>query len=156
MQDQHYGEPGLSLSLRGCLPEDVAMRRAIIVCSIVLLISITSSARSRSHSRSLDPHYSSALAAANRFLHAWEAQDHETAVMMLSDGARQHSSPELLQAFFATESQPAFEIGRGRRMPNGEYVFPVTLFGMRQSRPRYCTVVVTRSGKSDWLIDKLP
>jgi hypothetical protein len=152
-------EPELSLSQDGGFDEDVAMRRAVILCSIVLLISISSSSSSarspKSHARALDPAYSSALAAANRFLQAWEAQDHETAVMMLSDAARQHSSPELLQAFFTTQSQAAFEIGRGRRIQNGEYVFPVALFGMRQAHPRYCTIVVTR-GKNDWMIDKLP
>jgi len=133
------------------------MGRAIILGLSIFLISITSSARnSRSHWRPLDPPYNSALAAANRFLQAWQAQDHETAVMMLSDGARQHSSPELLQAFFATQSQAAFEIGRGRRTANGEYVFPVTLFGMKQTRPRYCALIVRRSGKNDWMIDRLP
>lgn len=132
------------------------MRRAIIFYSLVLLTSIPSFARSSKRSQPLDARYSLALAAANRFLQAWEAQDHETAVMMLSDGARQHSSPELLQAFFTTQSQAAFEIGRGRRMANGAYVFPVALFGMRQAHPHYCTLVVTRSGKNDWVIDGLP
>jgi hypothetical protein len=137
--------------------EDDAMRHVIIIyCLCILLLSTSFARTAKTHPRALDPQYSSALAAANRFLQAWETQDHETAVMMLSDVARQHSSPELLQAFFSPQAQAAYEIGRGRRTNSGEYVFPVVLFGMTQAHPRYCTIVVTHSGKDDWAIDKLP
>ena len=49
-----------------------------------------------------DPGYISALSAANRFLQAWQNQDHETGLLMLTDDAKQHSSEEGLEAFFSS------------------------------------------------------
>jgi hypothetical protein len=107
---------------------------------------------------SSDPAYSSALATANRFLHAWQTQDHETGIMMLSDAARQRVSPDQLQEFFSPAASAAFEIERGKRLNAREYVFPVVLFGHSGSHDRahICRIVVTRSGKEDWAVDKLP
>ncbi len=112
----------------------------------------------KSSARSLDPAYSSALAAANRFLHAWQTQDHETGIVMLTDAARQRTSPELLQIFFSPGPQAAFEIKHGKRIGPAEYGFPVALFGFSStsSRPHYCRIIVTRAGKDDWAVDKLP
>jgi hypothetical protein len=112
----------------------------------------------KANSRAIDPGYSSALAAANRFLHAWQSQDHETGIIMLTDSARQHASRERLQDFFSPGPDASFEIERGRRISPGEYAFPVVLFGTADTsaRPRYCKIIVTRSGKDDWAVDKLP
>ncbi len=44
--------------------------------------------------RHLDAGYVSALAAANRFLQAWQNQDHETGLIMLTDDAKEHSSAD--------------------------------------------------------------
>lgn len=131
------------------------MRHVFISCLCALLISSPAFSRSaKARSRPTDPVYSSALAAANRFLQAWQAQDHETGIMMLSDSARQHSSPELLDAFFS-RPQAAYEIGQGRRLKEG-YAFPVVLFASTTSKPHRCVLLVTRSGKSDWVIDRVP
>jgi hypothetical protein len=112
----------------------------------------------KKHSRTVDPLYGSALAAANRFLRAWQDQDQETGIMMLSDTARQSLSPDKLQAFFSPGPDAAYEIARGSRVNSGGFEFPVVLFGAsaKPSHPHACTVVLTRSGKSDWVIDKLP
>ena len=138
--------------------------------SAVLLLacfaSVASSARvhknnSRSSSKNVlpvaDPAYAAALAAANRFLHAWQTQDHETGIMMLTDAAREHASPERLQEFFSPGPDAAFEIQRGKRV-NGQYVFPVVLFGVSKSNAHRhaCSVVITKMGKDDWAVDKLP
>lgn len=106
----------------------------------------------------VDSSYSSALAAANRFLHAWQTQDHETGILMLSDGARQRASREKLQDFFSPGEPAAFEIQRGRRLRDGKYLFPVVLFGVsdENQRPRSCALVITRAGKDDWVVDRLP
>jgi hypothetical protein len=135
------------------------MRRAVIFFILILGIC----PRSFPHSRktvhhSVDPLYGSALAAANRFLRAWQDQDQETGIMMLSDTARQSLSPDKLQSFFSPGPDAAYEIARGRRVNSAVYEFPVVLFGASaaSSRPHVCTVIVTRSGKSDWTIDKLP
>lgn len=107
---------------------------------------------------STDPSYSSALAAANRFLHAWQTEDHETGIVMLSDSARQHASPDKLQRFFSPGPQAAYEIAHGKRKSEGVYSFPVVLFNTSEvpAHPRLCMILVAREGKGDWAIDKLP
>ena len=78
--------------------------------------------------RRSDRGYISALAAANRFLQAWQNQDHETGLLMLTDDAKQHSSEERMEAFFSSGADAAYEIARGKKMKAGRYAFPVTLF----------------------------
>jgi hypothetical protein len=111
----------------------------------------------KSGSRALDPAYGPALAAANRFLHAWQTQDHETGIMMLTDSARQHASREQLQAFFSSGADAAFEIQRGKRLNEAGFVFPVVLFDSASSpQPHFCRIIIVRAGKDDWAVDKLP
>ena len=130
-------------------------------CVIVLLLTLqaTSYGRTAHHSSrvSVDPAYSSALAAANRFLHAWQNEDHETGIVMLADSARQNVSADLLQTFFSPGPDAAYEIAHGQRLKAGEYAFPLVLFGLPESpRPRNCKLVVIRVGKGDWAVEKLP
>jgi hypothetical protein len=108
-----------------------------------------------------DPDYSSALAAANHFLHAWQSEDHETSVIMLTDTAKQQTSEEGLREFLSGGSKTAFEIGHGSKLKSGRYVFPITVFALepdlrRPCHPHYTRIIVTRTGKDDWGIDKLP
>ena len=112
----------------------------------------------KTSARSVDPSYSSALAAANQFLHAWQAQDHEAGIMMLNDAARERVSADKLQDFFSPTAQAAFEIQHGKRMKSGQYAFPVVLFGESEtsSRPHACTLVILRAGKNEWAVDRLP
>ena len=134
-------------------------------CTAVLVLSLSPaflfahSTKSIHHaSHASDPSYVPALAAANRFLLAWQTQDREAGIMMLTDGARQHASQDKLEQFFSAGPQAAFEIQRGKRMKNGAYVFPVTLFGLSETSgaPHACAIVITRAGKGDWAVDKLP
>jgi hypothetical protein len=108
-----------------------------------------------------DPGYASALAAANRFLQAWQNQDHETGLLMLTDTAKQSSSEDRLEAFFASGYDAAYEITRGKKLKAGSYTFPVALFTSAQgisngARPQRSQIVVVRAGKDEWAIDKLP
>jgi len=131
----------------------------ILLCMFLTSTSYVSLARvTKNSSRPLDASYTSALAAANRFLHAWQTQDHETGIMMLTDAARQHVSPERLQEFFSPGTQAGFEIYHGKRINGGEYVFPIVLFGLseQKARPRACSIVITRTGKDEWVVQKLP
>jgi hypothetical protein len=101
--------------------------------------------------------YSSALAAANRFLHAWQTQDHEAGILMLTDAARQQASSDKLQEFFSPSSNAAYEIQRGKRLNGGEYVFPVVLFGISQnSQPRLGRLLIVHTGKDEWAVNRLP
>ena len=130
-------------------------------CRVVLLVIILSvplwahPARSKRQLKS-DPAYSSALQAADRFLHAWQMQDHEAGIMMLSDRARQHASPEQLQQFFSPTADAAFEIEHGKHKSG--YDFPVVLFGAANShgQKRFGEIVIVRDGKSNWAVDRLP
>ncbi|SRR6266567_970232 len=131
--------------------------RVILVIVFCVVASWARIPRNSSRLHSDDPAYSSALAAANRFLQAWQTQDHETGIIMLTDSARQQTSPELLQIFFSPGAQAAYEIAHGRRINPGEYIFPVVLFGVSdKSRPHFSKIVVTRAGKDDWAIDRVP
>ena len=133
------------------------MRLRILLCIFLLCSSLLFARIPKTRSRTLDPLYSSALAAANHFLYAWQSQDHETGIMMLSDAARQRASREQLQQFFSPGDQAAFEILHGKRLRPGEYMFPVVLFGFSGpgTRPRVSKLVISKAG-SDWAIERLP
>jgi hypothetical protein len=119
---------------------------------------VSRTAGRKNHPKLTDPAYPSALAAANRFLFAWQTQDHETGILMLTDSARQQVSRDQLQEFFSPGPDAAFEIQRGHKLRNGEYAFPAVLFlaPARSSRTRVCTIVITSGGKGEWAVDKLP
>src|ERR1700751_5610154 len=105
----------------------------------------------------LDSTYSSALAAANRFLHAWQNQDHEAGILMLADSGRERTSPEPLQTFFSPGPDAAYEIAHGQRLQADEYALPLVLFGSSaDAHPRSCKLILVRAGKSDWAVEKLP
>jgi hypothetical protein len=104
-----------------------------------------------------DPDYVFALAAANRFLHAWQSDDLETGMVLLSDRVRHSQSPEKFEQFFAGSPDRAFEIARGLGN-RGRYRFAVVLVmttGTRLRR-RSSEIIVVNTGKNDWVIDKLP
>jgi hypothetical protein len=108
-----------------------------------------------------DRGYISALAAANRFLQAWQNQDHETGLLMLTDTAKQHSSEERMETFFSSGTNAAYEIARGKKVKDGHYAFPVSLFpshpgATKTDRPQKSEIVVVRAGKDEWAIDRLP
>ena len=130
----------------------------IIILCICLLTPALHSRTVRHPSRApLDPTYSAALAAANRFLHAWQDQDHEAGIMMLADSGRQNASPESLQAFFSPGPDAAYEIAHGQKLKAGEYEFPLVLFGSSANpHPRLCKLIIVRAGKGDWAVEKLP
>ncbi|PYX09822.1 MAG: hypothetical protein DMG88_05075 [Acidobacteria bacterium] len=114
-------------------------------------------ARPRAFHRATDSNYISALAAANHFLHAWQNQDRETGIAMLTDTIKHQTSEDRLQSFFSSGSEAAYEIARGKRMKTGRYVFPITLFDPRTTpRPRCSRIVIIRAGKDDWAVDQLP
>ena len=115
----------------------------------------------RRSGRRLDLGYISALAAANRFLQAWQNQDHETGLLMLTDDAKQHSSEDRMESFFSSGTDAAYEIARGRKIKTGRYSFPVILFPfhsgtIKSDRPQKSEIVVVRTGKDEWAIDRLP
>lgn len=136
--------------------------REILVALAIVALSVHSAAGARpvqAHTV-IDQDYIAALAAANRFLQAWQSQDHETVVLLLTDKVKQHTKEEALDAFFAPSprTQQAYEISSGKKLAPGRYVFAVTLFNSGAAKPahRFSRLIVTRAGKNDWAIDKLP
>ena len=119
-------------------------------------------ARTRPRLVAFDRDYSSALATADRFLHAWQTQDAESGILLLTDRARQHAEETRVHDFFSAERSGSFEIGRGRKLAVGRYEFPVTLFASDAartrdaSRPKTVFLIVVKVNHDDWAVDQLP
>lgn len=80
---------------------------------------------------------------------------------MLTDAAKHDSSERRIDIFFSSGSDSAYEIARGKRLTDGRYAFPVTLFpyhsdANKPEPPQKSEIVVVRAGKDEWAIDKLP
>jgi hypothetical protein len=135
---------------------------AFLQLSLGLLVPLAS-AKARTNAP-VDSDYVLALGTANDFLRAWQTQDREAGILLLTDRLKQRTSENALENFFscmAGKSQ-SFEIARGKRVAPGRYQFPVSLFqkpassGARWLRPQSSSLVVVRTGGSEWSIDKLP
>ncbi len=139
-----------------------------LICTILffLLLSacaIPSFGKSRAPNAPVDHDYILALGTADHFLHAWQTQDEESGILLLTDHFRQRTSEDTMHNFFASPTaRTSYEIGRGRKLGSGRYEFPVALFqpssrnGRKRMRPLTSTLTVVRSGKSEWAIDNLP
>jgi hypothetical protein len=128
---------------------------------LLLCLPLAAKTKPKRSSLPMDREYVSALAAANQFLHAWQAQDHEAGLVMLTDAAKHHTSEDRLQSFFSPTpgTQQAFEISRGKKLRPGRYSFPVILLETSPGEAvhrRFSHIIVTRAGKDEWTVDKLP
>jgi hypothetical protein len=135
----------------------------LVLLLLLAFVSGTASGKSKASSHVTSREYVGALAAANRFLHAWQSQDQEGGLLMLSDQAKRHVSEDRLENFFSKPSNiiEAYEIGHAKKLKVRQYTFPIALFEVvdgRKVRLRYSHVVVIRTGtgEDDWAIDKLP
>lgn len=116
-------------------------------------------AREKPKISTIDSDYVPALAAADRFLHAWQNQDQENGLMMLTDAAKKQWSEERLQQFFSPGEDAAYQISGGRKLKAGCYAFPVALLegsGGAKVRRRFSEIIVLRASRQDWAVDKLP
>ena len=121
---------------------------------------------------SSEPGYVQALAAANRFLYAWQTGDLANGMALLSDGIRHAQSAGAIEQFFSAGTDRAFEIGAGSGH-RGRYSFPVVLMSVRAAEAsaqssvgksvsrkfvtrRSSEIVLVNTGKDDWVVDKLP
>ena len=130
-----------------------------------LFLAMPLSAKTKTSSPATTDHdYVSALAVANRFLNAWQTQDIEKGLILLTDSAKHQTSEEHLQTFFSPggDTQRAYELRGGNKLKDGRYSFPVTLLEIvsaqehKWTHPRYSRIFVIKAGKDDWVIDKLP
>jgi len=146
--------------------DSVARRIRVVVPFLLTLLSLPAhlSARTRNSAASpIDRDYVIALSAADRFLHAWQTDDEEAGILMLTDHLKQRTNEDAVHQFFSVNSARAsYEIGRGHKLSPGRYEFPVVLLqsasqnGPRWMHPQSSALIVIKSGKSDWAIDKLP
>lgn len=142
-----------------------AHRCTKIGLTVILILAVAAPAAARGqrkHTPSPDqaptgPGYVAALSVANRFLYAWQVGDLETGMVLLSDQIRHSQNPEKLERFFTAASSRSYEIARGKGN-HSRYGFPVILISVPGAgiRRRASEIVVIRTGKSDWVVDKLP
>ncbi len=128
---------------------------------ILLLFAMSAWARPRTQRAQTaiptDPSYVSALAAANRFMHAWQTGDLENGMILLSDSIRHSQNADKLESFFSVTAERAFEIGAGHGN-RGRYIFPVVLVATKTARVarQASRITMVDIGKNDWVVDKLP
>ncbi|HEY1463707.1 MAG TPA: hypothetical protein VGF44_09850 [Terriglobales bacterium] len=108
----------------------------------------------------MDSDYISALATANHFLYAWQSQDEEGGIVMLTDAAKHHTSQDKLDSFFSHNGAASYQVQRGKKLAKGRYVFPVALFTATEGKNAhihsyYSQIVIFQAG-GDWAVDKLP
>ena len=134
------------------------MIRTLIAALWLAILAVPSSAKSKT-APPVDLDYVYALATANHFLQAWQTQDEETVVLLLSDRLKQRTQESSLDTLLTSSlSQPqSFEIGRGKKLAPGRYQFPIALFQARTkwTHPQTAALVVVKNG-NEWAIDKLP
>ena len=135
------------------------LMRTLVASLLLVIFAVPSSGKSKT-APPVDPDYVYALATANHFLHAWQTQDQETAILLLSDRLKQRTSESSLDALLSSNiSKPqSFEIGRGKKLAPGRYQFPIALFQAKAkwTHPQTAALVVVKNGNNDWAIDRLP
>jgi len=145
-----------------CIPALKSLTRVLV--SSVLLSTTLASPKTRNTSPTVDHDYVVALATADRFLHAWQTDDEEAGILLLTDHLKKQSSEDAVHDFFSSSdyARTSYEIGHGRKLAPGRYEFPVALFqspsrnGHRQTHPQASALMVVKAGKNDWAIDSLP
>jgi hypothetical protein len=128
--------------------------------AFILFLALLLAAAKTQHPPALDPGYLFALATADRYLHAWQAGDVETGMVLLTAHAKEKVTTDMLEDTFSASGPLAYEIGRGKMLKAGRYEFPVALVGpaltSKHARRRFSSIVVLHSGNNEWAVDKLP
>jgi hypothetical protein len=143
----------------------VNQARVLLILSILTTLPPVVEAKAKhtpspASSPTLNRDYVAALSTANQFLHAWQAEDHEAGLLLLSDTAKRQVSETRLNAFFSPDTPPqrAFQISRGKKLRAGRYTFPVSLLenSGKATHTRNSQIVVANTAAGDWVVDKLP
>ena len=127
----------------------------------LLLLTLASYAKERA-TPAFDSDYGAALAAADRFLQAWQSGDAENGMALLSSHAKEKATTDVLDTFFSAGTAAhnrAYEIDRGKMLKRGQYEFPVVLIGGAHgahARRRFSSIILVNTGHNDWAVDRLP
>jgi hypothetical protein len=105
-----------------------------------------------------DVDYTAALSATDHFLQAWQSNDAETGMALLTAHAKKNGNKDELEAFFSSGEPAAYEINHGKRLRQGRYEFPVVLVTgeTKKLHRKFSTIVIVNTGGNDWAVDKLP
>lgn len=143
-----------------CLPSKRLRTILSIVVAMALVASPLWAKKHKTPAAAIDGTYTAALGVANRFLAAWQSNDQEAGVLLLTDQAKHRSSEAGIDGLFSNSSQRAFEVVRGRLVGNHRYEFPVVLLETagesKQVHRKFTKIVIANTGKNDWAVDTLP
>jgi hypothetical protein len=139
-------------------------RIAAIACSITMALALlapppVSAKKHKAPAQPTDSNYIAGLGMANRFLAAWQSDDQAAAMPLITTRAKEQSTEEGVDRLFSGSSNRAFEITRGHPLPEGRYQFSIVLLQTDDSghtRRRFAELIITKTGKNDWAVDKLP
>ena len=145
----------------GLPPSFLARFPSLILCGpllFFLFLLVSPSAAKTQPAAGLDSGYVSALSAADRFLQAWQSEDAENGLVLLTSHAKEKATADVIENFFSNPGPSAYEIGRGKLLKRGRYEFPVVLVGISKNhaRWRFASIVIVDTGRNDWAVDTLP
>jgi len=141
----------------------------LLLCSFLLTLLISSVSSAQTALPNAD--YVKALDTADRFLYAWKNRDKETGLSLLSPELK---TKEMASYILGTSSpsHTAFEIGKGKLLPDGRYSFPANLYDyyyphppekLSWKCPTKTEIIVARYGETgdrfkmgNWLVDQVP
>ncbi len=140
--------------------------RPIVAPALMFLCMTILAGELRGHaSNVIGEDYVLALSTANRFLCAWQMRGQEEGLALLSSRLKSKYSEDDLRFYISGISNPhhaAFEVGPGKCLPDGRYVFEVRFYQHYTSekesfpRPEPMKIVLVQTGPEDWLVDELP
>jgi len=119
----------------------------------------------RSMGGQINQDYVLALSAVDQFMVAWATRNQDDGLALLSPRLKNKFPEDYFRYYITGLSNPhhqAFEVGRGRRLPSGDYSFPVAMYmhytGQKETNgpPKSLTIVVVQAGPENWLVDELP
>ena len=142
-----------------CLPSKASRTVLCIALAVALAGSPLWAKKHKTSAAAVDSTYTAALGVANRFLAAWQSNDQEAGILLLTDRAKHKSSEAGIDSLFSGSSQRAFEVVRGRLLGNHRYEFPVVLLQTGESKQvhrKFTKIVIANTGTNDWAVDTLP
>jgi hypothetical protein len=142
------------------MPGSRSLFAILLISSFAILYSSSLSAATRTAPAraSAGADYIRALAAADRFLQAWQGQDVETGTVLLTSHAKDKINQDEFDQLFTNSSPGAYEIEHGKLLRRGCYEFPIVLLSgsLKKTQRRLSNIVVLNTGHNDWAVDKLP
>lgn len=137
--------------------------RGVLCVALAIAVACSPLSWAKKHkapAAAVDGTYTTALGVANRFLAAWQGNDQEAGLLLLTDRAKHKSSEAGIDSLFSGSSQRAYEIVRGRPLGSRRYEFPVVLLQTavesKQVHRKFTKIVVANAGQNDWAVDTLP